>query len=43
MPGKPAVAEPKAKGTIHPVLKIFLEAVLAFGLCLVLYFIIRGL
>jgi eukaryotic-like serine/threonine-protein kinase len=40
---KPGPAETKAKGGIHPVLKIVLEAVLVFGLCLVLYFIIRGL
>jgi eukaryotic-like serine/threonine-protein kinase len=33
----------QAKRGMHPVLKIFLESVLVFGLCLVLYFIIRGL
>ncbi len=37
------VAERAPKGRLHPVAKIFLEAVLVFGLCLVLYFIIRGL
>jgi hypothetical protein len=33
----------KRKRGMHPVLKIFLESVLVFGLCLLLYFIIRGL
>jgi eukaryotic-like serine/threonine-protein kinase len=35
--------EPPAKAKLNPVVKIILEAVLVFGLCLVLYFVIRGL
>lgn len=34
--------EPARRG-LHPVVKIFLESVLVFGLCLILYFIIREL
>jgi hypothetical protein len=35
--------DPRAKRGMNPVLKIFLESVLVFGLCLGLYFIIREL
>jgi hypothetical protein len=35
--------EPPPKPKLNPVAKIILEAVLVFGLCLILYFIIRGL
>jgi serine/threonine protein kinase len=35
--------EPVPTVRLNPVVKIILEAVLVFGLCLVLYFIIRGL
>jgi hypothetical protein len=35
--------EPVEKARLHPVVKIVLEAVLVFGLCLVLYVIFRGL
>ena len=35
--------EPVEKPRLHPVVKIVLEAVLVFGLCLVLYVIFRGL
>jgi hypothetical protein len=35
--------EPAPTARLHPVVKIFLEAILVFGLCLVLYFIIRGM
>jgi serine/threonine protein kinase len=35
--------EATKKGKLHPVAKIVLEAVLVFGLCLVLYVIFRGL
>ena len=35
--------DPRSKRGIHPVVKIFLESVLVFGLCLLLYFIIREL
>jgi eukaryotic-like serine/threonine-protein kinase len=40
---KVRVGESAKRGRLHPVVKIILEAVLVFGLCLVLYFIIRGL
>lgn len=36
------IDRPKPVRTIHPVIKIFLESVLVFGLCLFLYFIIRS-
>jgi hypothetical protein len=35
--------EPVPTVRLNPVVKIILEAVIVFGLCLVLYFIIRGL
>ena len=34
---------PAKRRGMHPVVKIFLESVLVFGLCLGLYFIIREL
>lgn len=34
---------PPPKRGLHPVIKIILESVLVFGVCLILYFIIRGL
>jgi len=34
---------PPPKPRLNPVVKIILEAVLVFGLCLILYFVIRGL
>jgi hypothetical protein len=38
-----ALSVPEAKRRWNPVVKIVIESVLVFGLCLVLYFIIRGL
>ena len=35
--------DPRESRGMNPVVKIFLESVLVFGLCLMLYFIIREL
>jgi hypothetical protein len=40
---RPTAVDEARRPMLHPVIKIFLEAVLVFGLCLLLYFIFKGM